>query len=74
MPRTKIRLNAHTVKFLPSKDINKIKLKTSYNDRWIKKYFQMLFKGKCERKQKALTKNLEEILMESYKENNLLKI
>ena len=75
MSRPKIRRNAHTVKFLPSKNTNEIKLKTRHHIMTDEQrnIFKCFLKENVKENKKTIAKNLEGIFLESYKENNLLK-
>ena len=71
----KFRRNAHTVKFLPNKNTNEIKLQTRHHIMTDEQrnIFKSLLKENVKENKISIAKNLEGIFLESYKENNLLQ-
>ena len=75
MSRPKIRRNAHTVKFLPSKNTNEMELKTRHHimTEEQRNIFKSFLKENVKENKRTVAKNLEGIFLESFKENSLLK-
>ena len=75
MSRPKIRRNAHTVKFLPSKNTNEMELKTRHHIMTDEQrnIFKSFLKENVKENKRTVAKNLEGIFLESFKENSLLK-